>query len=164
MPDPSLGVLLFIPTRYLDQRILGAVVDAGFPITMAQAKLLQRVGPDGTRLSTLAEAAEVTKQSAGWLVDQLEAAGYVERVPDPSDARARLVRLTGHARAAIQVAGAEERAHRGRVGRPPGRRRPRGDAAHPAAAAHDHRPLRVSLGELNQTASRLKNRKQMKDS
>ncbi|QIK66257.1 MarR family transcriptional regulator [Nocardioides sp. HDW12B] len=109
MPDPSLGVLLFIPTRYLDQRILGAVVDAGFPITMAQAKLLQRVGPEGTRLSTLAEAAEVTKQSAGYLVDQLEAAGYAERVPDPSDARARLVRLTAHARAAIEVARVEER-------------------------------------------------------
>ena len=29
---PSLGVLLFIPMRYLDQRILSAVVDAGFPI------------------------------------------------------------------------------------------------------------------------------------
>ena len=110
MPDPSLGVLLFIPTRYMDQRILGAVVAAGYPITMAQAKLLQRVDPGGTRLGRLAEAAEVTKQSAGWLVDQLEAAGYVERVPDPSDARARLVRLTEHAHDVQAVARAEERA------------------------------------------------------
>jgi DNA-binding MarR family transcriptional regulator len=110
MPDPPLGVLLFIPTRYLDQRILATVVAAGFPITMAQAKLLQRVDPDGTRLGRLAEAAEVTKQSAGWLVDQLEAAGYVERVPDPGDARARLVRLTERAREVQVVARAEERA------------------------------------------------------
>jgi DNA-binding MarR family transcriptional regulator len=33
-------------------------------------------------------------QSAGFLVDQLERAGYVERVPDPVDGRARLVRIT----------------------------------------------------------------------
>lgn len=110
MPDPPLGVLLYIPTRYLDQRILATVVAAGFPITMAQAKLLQRIDPDGTRLGRLAEAAEVTKQSAGWLVDQLEAAGYVERVPDPGDARARLVRLTERAHEAQVVARAEERA------------------------------------------------------
>jgi len=40
----------------------------------------------------------ITKQSAGFVVDQLERAGYVERVPDPSDARARLVRIAerGH--------------------------------------------------------------------
>lgn len=110
MPDPPLGVLLYIPTRYLDQRILATVVAAGFPITMAQAKLLQRIDPDGTRLGRLAEAAEVTKQSAGWLVDQLEAAGYVERVPDPGDARARLVRLTERAHEVQVVARAEERA------------------------------------------------------
>ncbi|MGZ4618392.1 MAG: MarR family winged helix-turn-helix transcriptional regulator, partial [Frankiaceae bacterium] len=41
----------------------------------------------------LAEQAGITKQSAGFLVDQLERAGYVERVPDPADGRARLVRV-----------------------------------------------------------------------
>ena len=44
--------------------------------------------------------AQVTKQSAGFLVDQLERAGYVERVPDPTDARARLVRISERGRAA----------------------------------------------------------------
>jgi hypothetical protein len=37
--------------------------------------------------------AEITKQSAGFLVDQLESGGYVDRVPDPADGRARLVRV-----------------------------------------------------------------------
>ena len=32
------------------------------------------------------------------VVDDLEAWGYVRRVPDPSDARAKLVRLTAHGR------------------------------------------------------------------
>ena len=109
MPDPSLGVLMFIPVRHMEQRIIDVVVAAGYPITMAQAKLAQRIDPGGSRLNTLAEAAQVTKQSAGYLVDQLETAGYVERVPDPTDARARLVRLTDHAHTLIELAGVEER-------------------------------------------------------
>src|SRR3712207_1578799 len=66
-----------------------------------------RIGPDGTRVSDLAAQARVTKQSAAFLVEQLEAAGYVERVPDPSDGRARLVRLTSRAEAVVAAAGAE---------------------------------------------------------
>lgn len=50
--------------------------------------------PNGTRLSELADAAQMTKQAAGFLVDQLERAGYLERVPDPSHRRARLIRIT----------------------------------------------------------------------
>ena len=45
-----------------------------------------------SRLTDLAAQAQMTKQSAGSLVDQLEARGYVERVPDPRDGRARLIR------------------------------------------------------------------------
>jgi DNA-binding MarR family transcriptional regulator len=66
--------------------------------------VLQRVGPDGTRLTELAEQAQITKQTAGFLVDQLEKAGYVTREPDPSDRRARLVCLAERARAAQPVA------------------------------------------------------------
>lgn len=109
-PDvPPLGVLLFIPVRHMEERILAAVVAAGFPITLAQAKLAQRIDPEGSRLGRLAESAQVTKQSAGYLVDQLEEAGYVERVPDPRDARAVLVRIAERGRRAIAVAQVEER-------------------------------------------------------
>jgi DNA-binding MarR family transcriptional regulator len=50
------------------------------------------------RLTDLAEAALMTKQSMGYLVDDLEALGYVERVPEPGDRRAKLVRLTPRGR------------------------------------------------------------------
>ncbi|MCX2947804.1 MarR family winged helix-turn-helix transcriptional regulator [Lentzea sp. NEAU-D7] len=103
----NIGLLLFIPSRAVENRILAAVVAAGFEITQAQARVLMRVGPDGTRLTELAEAAQVTKQTAGFLVDQLEKVGYVERVPDPTDGRARLVRLTDKAREAVPVANEE---------------------------------------------------------
>ncbi|WP_344831262.1 MarR family winged helix-turn-helix transcriptional regulator [Actinocorallia longicatena] len=89
---------MFIAYRAMENRAFDAVVAAGRDdITMAQAKLLQRVNEEGSRLGELAESAQVTKQTAGYLVDQLEAAGYVERRPDPNDARARLVCLTDHA-------------------------------------------------------------------
>lgn len=103
------GLLLFIPYRALEQRVFAALRDAGFDITTAQLKLIQRIGANGTRLTDLAEQAQVTKQTAGFLVDQLEKGGWVERVPDPTDGRARLVRLTERARAAVPVAEATVR-------------------------------------------------------
>jgi DNA-binding MarR family transcriptional regulator len=114
------GVLLFIPYRAMEDRVFAALASAGFDFTPAQARVLQRIGPDGTRLTELAAAAQVTKQTAGFLVDQLERAGYVRRTPDPTDARARLVRLADRALAARPVADAvvaeveaEWRAHLG---------------------------------------------------
>jgi DNA-binding MarR family transcriptional regulator len=100
------GVLLFVPYRAMEDRVFAALAAAGFEFTPAQARVLQRIGPDGTRLTELAAAAQVTKQTAGFLVDQLERAGYARRTPDPRDARARLVRLGERALAAKPVADA----------------------------------------------------------
>ena len=69
-------------------------------LTLAQGRLAARIGEDGTRLTELAAAAQVTKQTASFLVEQLERAGYVERRPDPTDARARLVCLAERGRRA----------------------------------------------------------------
>ncbi|MFJ7334266.1 MarR family winged helix-turn-helix transcriptional regulator [Streptomyces sp. NPDC101110] len=104
---PNTGVLLFLPYRALENRVFAALADAGFDdFTPAQARVVQRIGPEGTRLTELAEQAQITKQTAGFLVDQLEKAGYVMRVPDPTDKRARLVRLAAKAWAAKEVADA----------------------------------------------------------
>lgn len=88
------ALLMFISYRYAESRILADLAKQGYEdFTLAQGRVAARIGPDGTRLTELAEQAQITKQSAGFLVDQLEQGGYVERVPDPTDARARLVRL-----------------------------------------------------------------------
>lgn len=105
--EMRVGLLLFIPYRALEARVFQALADAGFTdLTPAQARVLQRVGPLGTRVTELAEAAQVTKQTASFLVDQLERAGYVRRTPDPADARARLVHLGDRALAARPIADA----------------------------------------------------------
>ncbi len=110
MPShPFVGLLMFIASRDVETRVVAAMRRAGVEdITLAQARVAARIGPNGTRLSDLAEQAQVTKQTATALVDRLEAAGYVERVPDPTDGRARLVRLTAKAEALLPIARAEE--------------------------------------------------------
>src|SRR3954453_3072599 len=52
----------------------------------------------GSRLTDLAEQTRLTKQAMMSMVDDLENRGYVRRVPDPGDARAKLVRLPPHGR------------------------------------------------------------------
>lgn len=108
--EPNLGVLLFLPYRHMEQRILEAVAAAGYAITLPQARLFQRIDSEGSRLTRLAESAQVTKQAAKFLVDQLESGGYVERVPDPTDGRARLIRATRRGEGVIALAGTVQRA------------------------------------------------------
>lgn len=105
--EANLGVLLFVAYRALEQRAHEAITAAGFTdVTLAQARIAARVGPEGTRVSDLAEQARVTKQTAAFLVEQLEAKGYLQRIPDPNDRRARLVRLAPPARKVVAVANA----------------------------------------------------------
>jgi DNA-binding MarR family transcriptional regulator len=49
---------------------------------------------NGSRLTELAERAGLTKQAVGEAATELEALGYAERVPDPSDKRAKIIKLT----------------------------------------------------------------------
>ena len=61
------------------------------------------IDPEGTRLTDLAERAHMTKQSVGEVASDLEQRGYVERVPDPSDGRAKIIRLTERGRNAQAI-------------------------------------------------------------
>jgi len=101
--EPNLGLLLFIPYRAMEKAVLDAMAAAGYDITLAQARVFQRIDQDGSRITDLAEAAVLTKQTVGFLVDQLERAGYVERTPDPRDGRARLVRVAPRGAAAVKA-------------------------------------------------------------
>jgi DNA-binding MarR family transcriptional regulator len=49
---------------------------------------------DGSRLTQIAARAQMTKQAVGEVVADLERLGYLERVPDPDDGRAKIIRLS----------------------------------------------------------------------
>ena len=105
METISPGVLCFLAGRAVEVRVLEALEARGFAdVTAAQGRVFARVGEDGTRIGELAEQAQVTKQTATALVDGLERAGYVRRVPDPRDARARVVVVAERGRQAVEVA------------------------------------------------------------
>ena len=73
----------------------------------AHTQLLPYLDFDGIHQTELARRAGVTKQAVGPVLRDLEAAGLVERVPDPADGRARLVRYTPAGHEAL-LAGLEE--------------------------------------------------------
>lgn len=68
------------------------------------SRLFENLDPEGTRLTVLARRARMTHPSMVELVGRVEALGYVERRPDPTDRRARIVRFTPRGRTLQQRA------------------------------------------------------------
>ena len=99
----NLGLLLFIPYRFLESAVLARLKEHGHDLPLNQARVFQRIDPRGSRLADLARASQLSKQTVGSIVDQLEAAGYVSREPDPTDGRARLVSITEKGQAMIAL-------------------------------------------------------------
>ena len=90
-----IGSLLNIPALSIRRRVLEALHRSGFgDVTPSHEPVLMLLETDGSRITALAQKAGMTKQSIGYLVDQLERLGYVERSPDPADRRAQLVTRT----------------------------------------------------------------------
>jgi DNA-binding MarR family transcriptional regulator len=99
---PLLGSLIRLASQVMAERHVRWLETSGFDgIQPAHSAVFQPLWdlPEGARLTTLARTSRITKQSMSALVDHLEKHGYVERVPDPEDARASLVRLTTRGRA-----------------------------------------------------------------
>ncbi len=91
----TIGALLRLPYESLAEWLYGELAAAGHPgVRRAHSAVFRHIAPGGSRLTDLAERAGMAKQSMAYLVDGLIAAGYLATAPDPSDGRARLVRLT----------------------------------------------------------------------
>ena len=71
-------------------------------IAEARGAVIGHLRPAGAPQSEVAEALGISKQAVQQLVDDLEAEGIVERVPNPADARGKLVMLTGKGAAALR--------------------------------------------------------------
>lgn len=100
----DLATLMLVCYRAMDDRVVRTMQQEGYDVTVAQARVAQRIADDGSRLTDLARQSQVTKQTASLLVAGLERQGLVERVPDPVDGRARLIRFTSRGRAATRRA------------------------------------------------------------
>jgi DNA-binding MarR family transcriptional regulator len=113
--------LLFKAARLLNERAIEhARKQTNKPIRVTHTALFPHIDLEGTRLTELASRLAVTKQAAGQLVDELVVMGMLERVPDPLDARAKLVRFSKRGRAGLleglSVLGDIEKEIRSRIG------------------------------------------------
>src|SRR4051812_46674060 len=94
---PGIGSLVRLTAQRMAEEHVRFLVTSGYKdVQPAHSAVFQPLWehPEGARLTTLARASRITKQSMSALVDHLEKHGYVERVVDPDDARASLIRLT----------------------------------------------------------------------
>jgi DNA-binding MarR family transcriptional regulator len=152
---PGLAGLLREPFLATNEHIQRRLAEHGHPeIRVAHGNVFQFLDDAGTRVSVLAERAQMTKQSMAELVAHLESHGYVERVPDPADGRAKLVRTTRAGRDVFPVARAAMAELEDRWTRQLGARRMRelrrllaalNAADAPAAAAFDFAGFRTAL-------------------
>jgi len=115
-PEQAGNTIAMLGRAYslLGFQIVDGVVGAGFPQKPSHSAVFAQITPAGSRLTELARGANMTPQAMGELVDELEQLGYVERGPDPTDRRAKLIVLTsrGHECVAAGIAtiqGIEER-------------------------------------------------------
>jgi DNA-binding MarR family transcriptional regulator len=97
----NFGNLFRDPTLVMQELVADELVRRGFAdLRPALLAVGQHVGAGGTRITELAERAQLSKATVVHAVDELERLGYVTREPDPSDGRAKLVVSTARAREA----------------------------------------------------------------
>jgi len=90
-----IGAMLRVVWQWVRDEMYAGVVAAGYhDLSSAHVGLWRYPGLEGARPSQLADQAGITKQSVNDLLGHLEAHGYLARVPDSADGRARVIRLT----------------------------------------------------------------------
>lgn len=102
---PPMVRLLNIALDEFAEQLYERMSAAGFgDIRPGHGCVFGGIDPDnGSRLTELAERACMTKQSVGEVTSDLEKRGYLERIADPDDGRAKIIRLTSHGREAYTV-------------------------------------------------------------
>lgn len=94
-PGPYVGALLGVVWQWVRDQLHAGVVAAGYDdLSAAHVGLWRYPGLEGLRPSQLADRRGITKQSVNDLLGHLEQRGYLSRVADTADGRARVIRLT----------------------------------------------------------------------
>ncbi len=125
--SPYIGAMLRVVWQWVRDQMYAGVVAAGYDdLSAAHVGLWRYPGLDGLRPSQLADRVGITKQSVNDLLGHLERHGYLLRVPDSADGRARVIRLTSKGRRL-----AADNLRRGGSGRAADRRDPGATALRP---------------------------------
>jgi DNA-binding MarR family transcriptional regulator len=96
--------LLQVATQLVDG-VQAGLTRRGFDdVRPAHGFAFVRISAGDATTADVAVHLGISKQAAAQLVDHLVSHGYVERRPDPRDARARLLVLTGRGRACTAAA------------------------------------------------------------
>lgn len=89
---PPLPALLRPLLDWFEDRHLELMAGAGFDdVRRAHNAVFVHLPAEGRRLTDLADDADLSKQAMAELVDDLVEKGYLERTPDPTDGRAKLI-------------------------------------------------------------------------
>ena len=102
--EPDLATLIDAAQRGFAARIAAALRDAGHDqATPAWGAVFRAMARGRLTLTALADALGVVKQSVSRVVNDMESAGYLERLPSLSDRRAKLLVLTSRGRDAAAL-------------------------------------------------------------
>ncbi|MEB3980722.1 MarR family transcriptional regulator [Mycobacterium sp. 663a-19] len=102
--EPTVPALVNLVAASGAPHLRAAFAAAGLDgIRPAQAVALVPLAAGGLHASDLADRLRVSRQAVAQAIAGLERHGYVTRVPDPLDARARLIELTPRGRQALRV-------------------------------------------------------------
>lgn len=102
--EPTVPALVNLVAASGVPHLRAAFAEAGLDgIRPAQALALVPLASGAMHASDLADRLKVSRQAVAQGVVALERHGYVTRVPDPADARARLVELTPRGHQALRV-------------------------------------------------------------
>jgi len=104
-PQLPIGALMRFGLHEVRDRIYSEVAAAGFDdVRPAHVTLFRWPGPDGRRPTEIAADAQISKQRVNDLLRELERRGYLRLASDPTDGRARMVRLSARGRRLHRVA------------------------------------------------------------
>lgn len=110
MDVPSEGqvraYLALLSAASLIQRAVDRNLREKCDLTQAKFEILAHLqqADEGMRMTDLAQGLILSRSGATYQVQQLAAAGYVTREPDPADDRGIIVRLTRHGAAVLSAA------------------------------------------------------------
>ena len=100
--EAALAGLLPRLSDYTSRRLMQLTIDKGHPgLKLSFGQVLTAIGPAGGRIQKIADHHQVTKQAISAVAMELEDLGYIQRDPDPTDARQVLLRFTDDGRGLI---------------------------------------------------------------